>query len=257
MTVGPPGFQSSAHAATVILMSGLGAWSLLVGAGLAAAQAPGPQTATIVGLVVDSAGRAVSGATVYVDGRVPVETGIGGRFRFDSLAPGTHTVRVRSIGFAPFSATIRLAAGTADARVTLSTSTYRLPEIVVRTRSSRLEETGFYQRQTEFLRGRFLEGDSLIRLDSLSLPLALSRITGLRLKSVAALDSGVASTACRGGFRLWLNGWDISDGTDNAFYLRTIKPDEVAGVEIYEDGTPPLVFTRHVPKPCVVAIWER
>ena len=242
-------FQSSGHAARVIIsLAGLGAWPLLVGA---------QQTATIVGVVVDSAGRAVSGATVVLDGRASVETNTGGRFRFDSLAPGCHTVRVRSIGFTPFSATIRLPAGTADARVTLSTSTYRLPEIVVRTRSSRLEETGFYQRQAEFRRGRFLEGDSLIRLDSLNLPLALSRIGGLHLKSVAAVDSGVASPACRRGFRLWVNGWEVSDSTDNAFYLRTINPDEVAGVEIYEEGTPPLVFTRHEPKQCVLAIWER
>ena len=249
--------QSSAHAAAVITLAGLAAWPLLVGAGLAAAQGPGHQTATIVGVVVDSAGRAVSGAIVIVDGRAQVETSIGGRFRFDSLAPGTHTVRVQSIGFMPFSANIKLAAGIADARVMLSTTTYQLPELVVRTRSSRLEETGFYQRQAEIRRGRFLEGDSLIRLDSLNLPLALSRIRGLHLKSVAALDSGVASPACRRGFRLWVNGWEVSDSADNAFYLSTINPDEVAGVEIYEAGTPPLVFTRHEPKPCVLAIWER
>ncbi len=212
-------------------MAGLGAWSLLVGAGLAAAQGPGHQTATIVGVVVDSAGRAVTGATVVVDGRARVETGTGGRFRFDSLALGTHTVRVQAIGFTPFSATVSLAAGTADARIMLSASTYQLPEIVVRRRSSRLEETGFYQRQTEFRRGHFLEGDSLLRLDSLNLPLALSRIRGLNLKSVATLDSGVASPACRRGFRLWVNGWE-SDTLDYAFYLRTINPDEVAGVEI-------------------------
>ena len=190
MTVGPPVRATGAgvylaDAATVIFMTGLAAWSLLVGAGPAAAQGPGHQTATIVGVVVDSAGRAVSGATVDVDGRAQVETSTGGRFRFDSLAPGTHTVRVRSIGFTPFSATIRLAAGTADARVTLSASTYRLPEIVVRTRSSRLEETGFYQRRAEFRRGRFLEGDSLVRLDSWH-----PRVVGSRIDEERRPDLG-------------------------------------------------------------------
>ena len=221
----------------------------------ASAQQGESRAARIVGMVVDSSGRAVRNAGVVLDGHSSVETNAGGQFRFDSLAPGTHRIAVRAIGYTPFMATVRLAAGTADARITLSSSPYRLPELSVRARRPHLDEVGFYRRRAEE-RGIFLDGDSLMRLDSLNVVFGLSRLRGFHEKAVGAADPDVVSMVCRNGFRLWLNGWEI-DGADRAFYLRTLTPAEVEGVEIYESGTPPLVFMGHLPQECQLAIWER
>jgi hypothetical protein len=210
----------------------------------------------LVGVVVDTAGRVVRHASILLDERPPLETDTLGRFRFDSLMPGQHRLTARAIGYAPLTRVLSLAAGTADARITLSSSPYHLPELSVRARNAHLEEMGFYQRRAEERRGRFIEGDSLMRLDSTQLSLALSRLSGFHLKDVAYLDSAVTSMPCRKGFRLYVNGWEI-DSLDRAFYFRTISPAELEAAEIYENGTPPAVFTGRLPRDCLIALWEK
>jgi hypothetical protein len=207
-------------------------------------------------MVVDTAGRAIRGAEVVVDRGVAVASNAGGQFRLDSLRPGRHRLSVRAIGYAPLTRLLALVAGTTDARITLSSSPYRLPELAVKARSRRLEDVGFYKRRAEHRLGRFIEGDSLVRLDSLDLMLALSGLRGVHMKNLAVRDSAVASNACRKGFQLWVNGWEI-DTLDRSFYFRTINPNEVEGVEIYEEGTPPLVFTGTLGQSCLIAVWER
>jgi hypothetical protein len=207
------------------------------------------------GVVIERSGKPVRDATVVLDDSSRT-TNQQGRFHFDSVAIGMHRLTVRAIGYRPFTASLRLKAGTAEATVTLSSDPYRLPELAVRVRSPKLERLGFYARREEERRGRFIEGDSLQRLDSLNLVLALSRLHSFRVKDAASLDPDIASQACRKGFKLWVNGWEI-DSLDKPFYLRTINPDEVEGVEIYEEGTVPLVFTDSALSTCVLAIWER
>jgi len=172
-----------------------------------------------------------------------------------TVAPGTHRLEVRSIGYSPVAAVLRLAAGTADAVIRLKPGVHVLPEILVKARDPRLDEVGYYRRRADE-RGRFIEADSLLRLDSLNLVFALSRLPGFRLKAVGAQDPDVASNPCPGGFRLWINGWEI-DSSDKAYFLRTTHPSDLAGAEIYEEGIAPLIFNpRPPPWDCVLAIWE-
>jgi carboxypeptidase family protein len=219
-----------------------------------AQQQPAPQVARIVGSVLDETGAPVRDAIAVLDSAHYRQTDARGRFRFDSLALGTHRLEVRSIGYSPVVATLRLAAGIADAVIRLKSGAHLLPEVLVKARDPRLDEVGYYRRRSEE-RGRFVEPDSLLRLDSLNLVLALSRLPGFRLRSVGALDSGVASHACRKGFRVYINGWEI-DSNDKAFFLRTTHPRDLAGAEIYEDGMAPLIFSGKLPTDCVLAIWE-
>jgi hypothetical protein len=188
----------------------------------------------------------VKDAIAVLDGTRYRQTNASGRFQFDSLSPGTHRLEVRSIGYSPLAATVKLGPGTADVVVTLHPGVRVLPELSVKARRPRLEEVGFYQRRSEE-NGRFLEADSIFRLDSLDLRLAFSRLPGLRERFPATADPDLASHACRNGFELWVNGWPI-DSADEAFYLRTVHPSDLDGVEIYEDGTQPLVFTKYLPR---------
>src|SRR5262245_23114704 len=238
------------------------AWTLagilgLLCAGPGAAQQPSSPSAVIIGRVLAESGPAVGEAEVVLDSLRSTRTDPNGLFRFDSLPAGRHRLEVRAIGFNPVAATIELFGGSADAVITLKAAAQPLPEIFVRGGRFHLNEVGFYKRKaTE--RGRFLETDTLARLDSLSLLRALSRLPGFRFARPASLDPDVASTAC-GGFTVWLNGWLVRD-EDKAFVLRVTHPREVDGVEIYEDATAPMVFQDpsrlggviH----CVVAIWD-
>jgi hypothetical protein len=236
-------------------------WSLLLLSTLAFSPDAGAQepaerpTARIAGRVIDEAGVPLRDAIAVLDGTRYRQTDAGGRFQFDSLSAGTHRLDVRSIGYSPLTATLKLAPGTADVVVTLQAGVRLLPEISVRARRPHLEEVGFYRRRAEE-NGRFVEADSIFRLDSLDLRRGLSRLPGFRERFPAASDPDVASHACRDGFQLWVNGWEI-DSADKAFYLRTLHPGDLDGVEIYEDATAPQVFTRHLPRACVLAIWER
>jgi hypothetical protein len=224
--------------------------------GRAAAQQPADVSASILGRVVAEGGPAIRDAVVVVDSGRQTRTDPNGLFRFDSLSTGTHQLQVRAIGFTPLAAKIELFGGAADAVITLPALAQSLPQVSVTSRRQHLVEVGYYQRKaTE--RARFLETDTLIRLDSLSLLRALSRLPGFRFKNAAALDPDVASNAC-GGFTLWANGWLVPD-EDKAFFLRATHTWEVDAVEIYEEATAPLAFqdvSRKPIEPCVLAIWD-
>jgi hypothetical protein len=216
-----------------------------------------PGVARIAGVVIDQAGAPVKDAIAVLDSVRYRQTDTRGRFRFDSLSPGSHRLEVRSIGYSPVAAVLRLAAGTADAVIRLKSGAHLLSEVLVKARDPRLDEVGYYRRRAEE-RGRFIEADSLLRLDSLNLVRALGRLPGFREKDLGVQDSGVVSHACRGGFRLFINGWEI-DTSDQAYFLRTTHPRDLAGAEIYEDGIAPLIFAgARPPQPpdCVLAIWE-
>jgi hypothetical protein len=61
---------------------------------------------TITGLLVDQEGVAFSEARIVLDDGVEVRSGGDGRFRFDSVTPGTRQVEVMSIGMVPIVLTV-------------------------------------------------------------------------------------------------------------------------------------------------------
>lgn len=59
-------------------------------------------TNTVIGMVVDSANRPISGVLVFMDeGPDSDTTGAVGAFRLEGITPGTHMLNVRKAGFAP------------------------------------------------------------------------------------------------------------------------------------------------------------
>jgi len=95
-------------------------------------QAPA-QTGTIVGRVTDAkTGAALVGATVVVDGmRHSGSTGNDGRYRLNEVPPGTYTLRVRYIGYAPGSSSVTVSPDQeATADIALEKSVQRLDEVV-------------------------------------------------------------------------------------------------------------------------------
>ncbi|MGV3708269.1 MAG: carboxypeptidase regulatory-like domain-containing protein [Gemmatimonas sp.] len=82
-------------------------------------------TATVQGIVTDTAGRPVSGATVNVSSaEASVRTDESGRFRLTAMPSGTQTLEVRRIGSLPVSTLVQLRPGkTTEVRVVLNTAT--------------------------------------------------------------------------------------------------------------------------------------
>jgi len=91
-------------------------------------------TGTIRGLVSRStADSPVPGAQVFiVGGKLGAVTGNDGRYTFSEVPPGTHTVRVRALGFQPIEKTVAVTAGqAATADFVVTSAPIALDEVVV------------------------------------------------------------------------------------------------------------------------------
>ncbi len=99
---------------------------------------------TVVGYVTDQAGRTLADGLVMLDNKARVPTDSTGRFRFDGMAPGQHTIRVLHFGFDQVIQSFTLDAGSgaafavrlrrAPVQLTEVCLTIALPAIVVRVR---------------------------------------------------------------------------------------------------------------------------
>ena len=91
------------------------------------------QAGAVRGRVADSAGVAIAGAIVTVDGtQVRAQTGAAGTYQLIGVPAGSRTVRVRVIGFVPASATVTVAAaGTVTQDFALRRSAQQLASAVV------------------------------------------------------------------------------------------------------------------------------
>lgn len=76
-------------------------WALALAAPVSSAQSPSPSR--VVGRVIDAAtGQGIPDAGVQIDDAgVRAQSGVDGRFTLTGIVPGTHTMRVRRLGFAP------------------------------------------------------------------------------------------------------------------------------------------------------------
>ncbi|HVZ49052.1 MAG TPA: carboxypeptidase-like regulatory domain-containing protein, partial [Gemmatimonadaceae bacterium] len=92
---------------------------------------PRPGKGVVVGVVVDSMGRAVPGVTVYIDSRRrQVQTGDDGTFRFDGIRADTVTVATRKPGFFPEAKRVRMGPDGASAIFPLVPRVTSLPAAI-------------------------------------------------------------------------------------------------------------------------------
>ncbi len=104
-----------------------------IGLALAAAAPLAGQAGTIGGSVADSGGSAISNASLIVEGTgLRTTSGSQGRYEIRGVPAGTHTVRVRAIGYQAAAVEVTLAPGDlVDQDFTLGRSTVQLAPIDV------------------------------------------------------------------------------------------------------------------------------
>jgi len=210
--------------------------ALLVGSACALSaqdSASAPRRAVVSGRVVGEGGKPIEGADVVIDTAWRTRTDASGRFRLGGIPVALHLMKVRAIGFQPLALDLHvLRIEEIGMTITLAAAPQMLPELVVTAQRQRLDRVGYYARRATG-QGRFIEGDSLARLDAGNFVRALARVHGMRSLDMASLDPRPGSTACRRGFGLVVNGWVAPD---EALYLRTMHPRDIDAVEIYEDA---------------------
>jgi hypothetical protein len=206
---------------------------------------------------VDSTGLPVWRAVVVLDSLRQTETDARGHFQFEAVPRGSHLLEVRAIGFQPVTVIEQVVSGTAVTALVLAPAPVLLPELAVRAPRPGLARHGFYARAAEG-HGRFLEGDSVVRMDPKNLVLALSRQRGFRVRfgGWSGVELGLASVTCPEGFVLWVDGWPLIAEQQELFF-KTVDPHDVDGVEIYDNATAPLLFTSCLPRSCVMVLWRR
>ena len=200
-------------------------------------------TARLTGKVLNLAGRPLKGARVQLDGTTRVAvTRETGDFALDSLPPGTQTVSVRLLGFAPTEEAVDLSSH--DPRSVTIRLTDFVPVLeavrVTAALERSLDAVGFARRKRSG-QGHYLEGDA-INTSALNFSDVMRVAPGLRI--VPGPGGRQVITSARdinGCVTVWIDGspWQQLEAGDIDDF---VKPHELAAIEVYSATTTPGEF---------------
>jgi len=208
----------------------------------------------------------ITTAAVTVAGRpAAVETDRWGRYILTGVPAGAKEFQVRRMGYEPLEYFVTVKPGlTTQVDIGLVPDPVEMEPLVATTvRSSRLERTGFYERQHwgemlgvgEFLTPEYLERWRPIRMSQL-----LEQHTMLRPRLVRAGRTSGTFGECLQVYLDNINMSNLDDGNANNFTLNSVVlPSEVAGVEVYRASTslPDGLMRFGVGRCALVLIWTR
>lgn len=230
----------------------------LLPAGLAAQS----QVTTLVGSIRDSAGHAVSGVEVRLNGGALLgRTNDSGGFRIGAVPVGRTTVGVRRMGFAPTTAEVMLRANRVDSLVlTLSATALSLPGVLVEdeamTRSKRLL-AGFWERRSRgfgsFLTREQVEARNTSDFAELVRMIPSAYVMNVNGRNTIRFKRNAGTRDCPPQF--WVDGMRVERAEADEF-----SPQEVEAVEVYPG--PATIPVQFMPRPnsytCgAVVIWTR
>jgi len=253
---------------------------------------PLAQEATLAGRVVHKVSKGgIPGAEVrLVPRNAQLTTDSAGYFRFDRVTPGTVSLLVRRLGFAPESATfIVQTADNLDLLIELEQSVQSLDTVTVKESEvplarRKLELAGFYERK-KIGAGRFFDPELLEKEQDRRLgDIITSRATGTRLIRSFIGTTGWIATNRRPGMglqqRATASGTDTMRGADpracyadvyldgavaysfgslaELFDINGIPVSNIAAVEVYVGVSQiPLQYNKTGSVCGVVLIWTK
>lgn len=213
-----------------------------------AAQVPSPRrvlgTARLTGRVLNRATQPIVGARVQLEGTTRVaDTRGNGEFVLDSLPPGTQTVSVRKLGYAPIESAVDLLSRETRS-VTLSMDDFVPVLETVRVSAQReraLDNVG-YARRKRVGNGWYMEGDDLSTRAAQFFSDVLRVAPGIRIQQQGGRQFITSSRdPINGCVNIWIDGtqWQqIEPGDIDDF----VKPHELAAIEVYSPTTTPAEY---------------
>ena len=229
--------------------------------GLFAPVNTGAQTASVTGIIADSAGVPIAGAEVIAQGSgASAITGDHGEFRITGLLAGNTVVRARRLGFRPDSVSM-LAAAPAGPPVTLRLSRVASQLAPVLVKSRRIEYrgrlAGYYDRLDRRSGGYFITRSDIDKENPRTLSQLLQRAPGMSQFRGRAGLSGVRMRGRQCWPLVWLDGMQMSAGE---FDLDGIPPNTLHGIELYLGSTTaPMRYTggRNASSCGTILLWSR
>jgi len=228
---------------------------------LCGARANGQALGNISGTVTDTAGAALLGTEVTVDGaQVRAFTDDQGMFRLGGVPYGARTLSIRRLGFAPAQVGVQVAAGgDAMVAVRLKLLATTLPPVVVR--PTRMNYTGrlagYYERLEKKSNGYFITRDQIDHENTRLLGQLLQHVPGV---TAVRGRGGITGIRLRGRNcwpLIWIDGTPMPSGEVD---LDSFSPTSIHGIELYLGSTTAparYMYTRDVSSCGTILIWSR
>ena len=232
----------------------IGVFGLAVLPGLAQAQDPTlAGRATIHGRILEQGrARALEGATVtLMPDNIQSKTDGNGRFHFEAIVAGNHTLRSEREGHDTREDSVRLDLGeTVDIVLRLGSQNREVDPIEVAVRSGALTRAAFYDRRDN-ARGTFLGPADLARRNA--------RLTSDLFRNMPSVEVGHGGKGRNITFRRGVScSPDIyvdNQRLDPSFDVDQLRPEDLLAIEVYMSGSIPQAF---VSSTCgVVVFWTR
>jgi hypothetical protein len=238
------------------------------------APAPPPRrtrrgTGQVSGSVVAAVGnKPIPGATVGLLDGPQIRVGDDGEFTLADAPSGTRVLEVRAVGYYPARRRVDVVPGAPPVRVALSTLRAMLDTVrVTAARVRGIDYEGFVERRKNAGAGRYLTPEDIARRNPLNTSDIFRSVSGLSLD--LGSDGFRHFITMRGAFTdrcapaIYFNGSYVgglaSDGGGldaddlNAF----VKPREIAGIEVYPQGTAPPQFQQGMSDCGSIVIWSK
>src|SRR2546428_1299751 len=217
--------------------------------------AAGPNSSAILGrLVARDSHEPIRRARVALrDTEVTTTTDSSGRFTFCGLAPGTYTLEIRAVGYAPATWPMVLAPRQAlTHEFELALLAYQLPEVVVKEKG--LRRCASFGRRRQAGIGSFLTREQIERRDPATLADVLVMVRGVQQVCLSndCIPKMVRSPpGCYPQYFI--------DGVEStAYFARHTPPHDIAGIEIYRGSSAPPGTLAGSNSGCgVIVIWTK
>jgi hypothetical protein len=223
---------------------------------------PGPGTRVLGRVLEMESGKPLEGAEVSLGGVSDLQiTDSNGRFEFASAPPGWRSVSVTTLGRAPLSDSVEVAATqTVEMEIRLAIRPVEVDPMVVTAtpRNSYLEDMGYYHRRDQGYSGQFVSREAIVERDPRSLGDILAVVPGVRVQYGGA---GGFEVRLRRVIQISQSGGVgcvpavyLDDVPVEVGWLQTIPPDRVEGMEVFTGANAPLRYNN----PCgVILVWTR
>lgn len=233
-----------------------------VGRGLTAQQPAGELSAAAWGYVADQFAQPVVGAEVLLvkpDRTVTARTVDAGAYRLDSLAPGSHQLRVRRLGYLPLSTTVEVKGGDMTARdLTIVKLPFALDPALVQTPDGELRANfADFAARRALGRGAFLDREGIDALHPSTVTDLMRAVKSFRVLSAGngsyrlVSSSSGPDAACT--VRYLVDGFPYSP-TDG---LNDFDPEHIGALEAYGPGEAPQPLEQASGNCGTVVIWLR